>query len=65
MAVSYRHVTFSLNPDDTVEQVKIIDPDFHHTYQDILIKTRQVVISLKILSLLFVPYSLLFFNVIF
>lgn len=38
MVVSYRHVTFSLNTNGTVEQVKIIDPDFDHNYQDILIK---------------------------
>ena len=34
------YVTFSLNPDGTVDQVKmkIIDPDSDHTYQDVLLK---------------------------
>jgi hypothetical protein len=34
------YVTFSLNPDGSVDQVKmkIIDPDSDHTYQDVLLK---------------------------
>ncbi len=34
------YVTFSLNPDGTVDQIKmkIIDPDSDHTYQDVLLK---------------------------
>lgn len=34
------YITFSLNPDGSVDQVKmkIIDPDSDHTYQDVLLK---------------------------
>ncbi|WP_276348081.1 serine hydrolase [Daejeonella sp. JGW-45] len=34
------YVTFSLNPDGSVDQIKmkIIDPDSDHTYQDVLLK---------------------------
>lgn len=35
------YVTFSLNPDGSVDQVKlkIVDPDSDHTYQDVLLKS--------------------------